>query len=47
MVRCAPQGDEGLPGYIETKKTKNKLGETKANNEKKNEQKHEIKTKEI
>jgi hypothetical protein len=44
-VSCAASGDEGPTGYIELKKTKNKLGETKANNKKTNEQKHEIKKK--
>jgi CRISPR/Cas system CSM-associated protein Csm3 (group 7 of RAMP superfamily) len=42
-VSCAPSGDEGSTGYIEIKKTENKLSETKRKNMKKNEQKNEEK----
>jgi hypothetical protein len=42
-MSCAPLVDKGPTGYIEIKKTKNKIGEAKANNKKKNEQKHEKK----
>jgi hypothetical protein len=38
-VSCAPSGDEGPTGYIEIKKTINKLSETKGNSKKTNEQK--------
>jgi hypothetical protein len=42
-VSYAPSGDEGPTGYIKIKKPKNKLGETKTNNKKTNEQNLEIK----
>jgi hypothetical protein len=45
-VSCAPSGDEGPISYIEIKKTKKKLIETKANNPKTTEPKKiEIKIK--
>jgi hypothetical protein len=45
-VSCAPSGDEGPTSYIEIKKTRNKLSETKGNNKKTNEQnKNKIKNK--
>jgi hypothetical protein len=40
-VSCAPSGDEGPTGYIEIKKTENKLSETNGNNKKTNEHKNE------
>jgi hypothetical protein len=45
-VSCAPSGDEGPTGYIEIKKTINKLSETKGNSKKTNEQKQKKKGKE-
>jgi CRISPR/Cas system CSM-associated protein Csm3 (group 7 of RAMP superfamily) len=44
-VICAPSGDEGSTGYIEIKKTENKLSETKGNNKRTNEQKNDENTK--
>jgi hypothetical protein len=42
-VSCAPSGDEGPTSYIEIKKTRNKLSETKGNNKKTNRQTNKIK----
>jgi hypothetical protein len=42
-VSCAPSGDEGPTSYIEIKKTRNKLSETKGKDKKTNEQTNKIK----
>jgi hypothetical protein len=42
-VSCTPSGDEGPSTYIEIEKPRNKLCETKGNNNKRNKQTNKIK----